>query len=717
MSNSSPQRLKLTEQSSEEQAEEHHITPRIDILKHRPHTVKKGKLLFHNTLKKPSISTADLARDTRRSEKRISPRTALVHIPRGYGSAPLRRRRRPLPAKQVGGHPSLPWLPCRAAVPEGISLRLRINELCDEMSIPIRDRAMMVKAPVGGGDEERRLSSHLQVLLAHRNRTLQALIAIDKREAILHDIKKCVEPSSPPREEALLRLIAALVACTIQITVRIRRWRELLNNDRLAFPYKTHKNYLRKAFIDFEEVVDEDNRATTIPPSSLLSEVIAAIRNAECFALLLPTRAALRKQDTKEPRADLLFDDVARKARIYMKEEEDMDHNKRLSTFAAVLKDAVPTDLRLSEFHGENNPYLHPDKIYAIITRTDAPTAVSSPRLLGTRDIEIDRPNIAPSLSTLWTEKDGEELHSKTSITSSTESSPDHVRGEGFVANLELSARSSSSREESGNSEEPPYYLDGDIGAARSSDGGESRSSPNGNHESDITVEWQGTMHSEKQSMFVEDVASAHDRTTQKLLLLQVEHSLVLQAMESQRIAEVGAVRKEEATKRSKEREVYQMEAEDIRGHMDCSMEKLVYFHKKQILEMHAEVESISGKRESEIEAAVAAALLPKFTGEKPLNLSPAEFDKAMLIFERGRVSGLNQHAFSRAVLELLPKSEVPRMKDLAKAFALADSSKDEVVDVDEFIDLFSRIKLGELDGVAGYSIFERRQKNKQKQK
>ena len=102
---------------------------------------------------------------------------------------------------------------------------------------------------------------------------------------------------------------------------------------------------------------------------------------------------------------------------------------------------------------------------------------------------------------------------------------------------------------------------------------------------------------------------------------------------------------------------------------------------------------------------------------DKTLNLSPAEFDKAMLIFERGRVSGLNQHAFSRAVLELLPKSEVPRMKDLAKAFALADSSKDEVVDVDEFIDLFSRIKLGELDGVAGYSIFERRQKNKQKQK
>ena len=57
--------------------------------------------------------------------------------------------------------------------------------------------------------------------------------------------------------------------------------------------------------------------------------------------------------------------------------------------------------------------------------------------------------------------------------------------------------------------------------------------------------------------------------------------------------------------------------------------------------------------------------------------------------------------------------ADVPRHKDLAKAFDLADADKSGVVDLDEFMVLYGKIKAGEVDGLAGYGLFESRKKKK----
>ena len=42
----------------------------------------------------------------------------------------------------------------------------------------------------------------------------------------------------------------------------------------------------------------------------------------------------------------------------------------------------------------------------------------------------------------------------------------------------------------------------------------------------------------------------------------------------------------------------------------------------------------------------------------------------------------------------------MPRTKDLAKAFDLADEDNSGVVDIDEFVALYSKIKAGAVDGL-----------------
>lgn len=58
------------------------------------------------------------------------------------------------------------------------------------------------------------------------------------------------------------------------------------------------------------------------------------------------------------------------------------------------------------------------------------------------------------------------------------------------------------------------------------------------------------------------------------------------------------------------------------------------------------------------------------------------------------------KHEFNTAIAELLPREEVPRTKDLAKAFDLADEDNSGVVDIDEFVALYSKIKAGAVDGL-----------------
>jgi hypothetical protein len=52
-------------------------------------------------------------------------------------------------------------------------------------------------------------------------------------------------------------------------------------------------------------------------------------------------------------------------------------------------------------------------------------------------------------------------------------------------------------------------------------------------------------------------------------------------------------------------------------------------------------------------------------------------------------------------------KEDLPRVKDMDKAFHKADADNSGVVDFKEFINLYSKIKSGEVDGIAGYGMFE----------
>lgn len=62
-------------------------------------------------------------------------------------------------------------------------------------------------------------------------------------------------------------------------------------------------------------------------------------------------------------------------------------------------------------------------------------------------------------------------------------------------------------------------------------------------------------------------------------------------------------------------------------------------------------------------------------------------------------------------------KADLPRVKDMDKAFHHADMDKSGVVDFKEFISLYSKIKAGEVDGLAGYGLFEWKRKGTPKNK
>lgn len=62
-------------------------------------------------------------------------------------------------------------------------------------------------------------------------------------------------------------------------------------------------------------------------------------------------------------------------------------------------------------------------------------------------------------------------------------------------------------------------------------------------------------------------------------------------------------------------------------------------------------------------------------------------------------------------------KDDLPRIKDMDKAFQKADVDASGVVDFKEFISLYSKIKDGEVDGMAGYGLFEWKRKKTPKNK
>ena len=104
-----------------------------------------------------------------------------------------------------------------------------------------------------------------------------------------------------------------------------------------------------------------------------------------------------------------------------------------------------------------------------------------------------------------------------------------------------------------------------------------------------------------------------------------------------------------------------------------------------------------------------------------PQNLKTAEVEFIVQEYSKHFVRGLNLRVFEGAVAKVMvdcPGSEfgpsdVPREKDLKKAFEMADTDKSGVVDIDEFVQLYSKIKAGEIDGLAGYGFFESKKKPK----
>jgi len=133
--------------------------------------------------------------------------------------------------------------------------------------------------------------------------------------------------------------------------------------------------------------------------------------------------------------------------------------------------------------------------------------------------------------------------------------------------------------------------------------------------------------------------------------------------------------------------------------------------------EVAAEAEELATK--AALEAARLAALpkLPVPTVPTPSNLDPEELEYLVRQFAHLQVKGLNSARFEKAVSVCMldmPNTafgvdDLPRKKDLAKAFGLADADKSGVVDIDEFVELYSRIKSGQVDGLAGYGFFEKK--------
>lgn len=75
----------------------------------------------------------------------------------------------------------------------------------------------------------------------------------------------------------------------------------------------------------------------------------------------------------------------------------------------------------------------------------------------------------------------------------------------------------------------------------------------------------------------------------------------------------------------------------------------------------------------------------------------------------------------NRCMLDLpgttFTKNDLPRVKDMDKAFHKADEDGSGVVDFKEFIKLYGQIKSGEVDGLAGYGLFEWKRKKTPKNK
>mmetsp|Transcript_43941 Transcript_43941/g.56328 ORF Transcript_43941/g.56328 Transcript_43941/m.56328 type:complete len:350 (+) Transcript_43941:1739-2788(+) len=116
----------------------------------------------------------------------------------------------------------------------------------------------------------------------------------------------------------------------------------------------------------------------------------------------------------------------------------------------------------------------------------------------------------------------------------------------------------------------------------------------------------------------------------------------------------------------------------------------------------------------------------PPSRDDKDFSKIPQNFNKEELaflirVYDQKEVHGLNISSFHKAVTDCMLKSpgteftmgDVPRIKDMDKAFHKADADNSGVVDFNEFIDLYSKIKKGEVDGLAGYGFFEKRKKKK----
>jgi hypothetical protein len=108
---------------------------------------------------------------------------------------------------------------------------------------------------------------------------------------------------------------------------------------------------------------------------------------------------------------------------------------------------------------------------------------------------------------------------------------------------------------------------------------------------------------------------------------------------------------------------------------------------------------------------------------EQTFGLSAAEFYHVRDEYEQHMVSGLNKAEFRAAIGRLLealnctpadggrpptPAMAPPKKADLLKAFDVADRDKSGVVDLGEFVALYSKVKKGEVNGLGRWRLFGR---------
>lgn len=106
---------------------------------------------------------------------------------------------------------------------------------------------------------------------------------------------------------------------------------------------------------------------------------------------------------------------------------------------------------------------------------------------------------------------------------------------------------------------------------------------------------------------------------------------------------------------------------------------------------------------------------------EATFGLNPAEYYQVRDEYEHHMVQGLNKLEFRLAIERLIealnkaPPTEgeskaqtvaKPKKADLMKAFDLADRDHSGVVDLREFVSLYSKVKKGEVKGLGRWRLF-----------